>query len=36
MGDLATLQHDMIDRPVRKATAHGETRVTGADDDCRD
>jgi hypothetical protein len=36
MGNLTALQHDMIDRAVRKATAHGETSVTGADDDCCD
>jgi hypothetical protein len=36
VGNLTALQHDMIDRAIRKAAAHGETRVTGADDDCRD
>jgi hypothetical protein len=36
MGDLTALQHDMVDREIRKAAAHGETSVTGTNDDCRD
>ena len=33
MGDLAALQQHMVDRTLREAAAHRETRVPGADDD---
>ena len=32
MGDLAALQHHVIDRALREATAHGEAGVPGTDD----
>jgi hypothetical protein len=32
---LTALEHDMVDRALGEAAAHGETGVAGADDDCR-
>ena len=36
MGNFASFQHHMIDGPLAQTTAHCQTGVPGADNDCGD
>jgi len=35
IGDLAALDHEVVDRALGEAPAHGEAGMTGPDHNCR-